>query len=552
MNHEDTASLSTIHDGELLKRFKVLIISILLGVIMSVMAFVSIVHQNMDTLERDFVSDKQRSLFLMNNEWQELRFAIKALQQFYLASDDIARKDFDTFIRPYSALPFKYLFAYSETTKQAFTSTDAINNATIESMLLQNTQYIASESINILSQQDEKTRLFLLVRAKSRKNYILGGSVNLQEMLRPLQEDGVTIYIKHNNNASRTLFWKVDSSGVSMIDAIPENIADRFAFSYQHRLALFDDTMSFTFLPDHHIYYQAADALAWSVLATGLCLTTLIGIFLYVIIGRNVKISHYANRLQENRHALEISHIKLEQSNKDLDDFAYIASHDLKEPLRGLHNHAVFLKEDYEDILGEDGIKRINRLMHLTQRMEALINNLLYFSRLGRQELAYKEVHIKDIISDIEDMLDGYIEERHVSIIVQESIPLIFCDKIRVTELFRNLITNAIKYGDKDKTEITVGYCDTRQHNDTVYHNVLFVADNGCGIEEEFFDDIFTIFKQLHNDKSIDSTGSGLTFVKKIIERHQGTIWVESILGAGTSFYFTLHGEHHETTIITA
>ncbi len=547
MSIESDVSLSKVEDSELLKRFKALIMSVLVGVIISVIAFISIINLNMDTLERDFVSDKAKALSQMNNDWQKLHFAILALQQFYLASDDVTPKDFDIFIAPYQMLPFNYLFSYSEKENKMLISDGNIKADTVKSLLPAKTAQIVSDEVSIMSSKEEESQLLSLIRATSKKDYILGGSINLQEILQPLQQSGTTTYIRHDN-ASEASFWKVNNSKISVIDAIPENIVQRSAFSHQDSLKLFDDTLHFIFIPSQQIYNEAANSLAWIVLAACLLVTTLISSFLYVIIGRNVKISYYADDLNKSQKALEISHVKLEQSNKDLDDFAYIASHDLKEPLRGLHNHAIFLMEDYEDKLDEDGVRRLNRFTHLTQRMESLINNLLYFSRLGRQELAFNHANIKELVADIEDMLEGYIQDNNVHINVQNDIPDIYCDSVRVTELFRNLITNAVKYNDKEITEITIGHCNERSHNGVTYQNVFFVADNGCGIEEEFYEDIFTIFKQLHHNKSADSTGSGLTFVKKIVERHHGTIWVESIMGAGTTFYFTLQGEHYEST----
>ncbi len=241
---------------------------------------------------------------------------------------------------------------------------------------------------------------------------------------------------------------------------------------------------------------------------------------------------------------------QLERSNQELDDFAYIASHDLKEPLRGLFNHASFLLEDYHEKLDEDGVRRLKRLSQLSQRMERLVNDLLYFSRLGRTELAVQETDLNAIIDEIRLMMEAMLTERHARIIVPRALPRMVCDKPRVTEVFRNLITNAVKYNDKTKRTVEVGFREAVNTRDGPEWNVFYVRDNGVGIEAEFYDEIFRIFKRLNNtpDGQEAGTGVGLTFVKKIVERHGGRIWLESVPGNGTTFYFNLNCARQEST----
>ncbi|PDS76948.1 PAS domain-containing sensor histidine kinase [Rhizobium sp. L43] len=247
-------------------------------------------------------------------------------------------------------------------------------------------------------------------------------------------------------------------------------------------------------------------------------------------------------RMKTTLAQLEAYTAELERSNHDLDEFAYIASHDLKEPLRGLHNHSRFLLEDYEDKLDDDGVRRLNRLVRLSQRMEKLVNDLLYFSRLGRQQLAVKRTDIGLIVKDVVATMELLLEERHAKVIIDGQLPDVVCDAPRLTEVFRNLITNAIKYNDKPAPLVSIGYLERFVGKDgTVARNVFFVRDNGKGIPQEFHEDIFRIFKRLEKSQgSDDGTGAGLTFVRKIIARHNGDIWLESEVGAGTTFYFTL------------
>jgi len=234
--------------------------------------------------------------------------------------------------------------------------------------------------------------------------------------------------------------------------------------------------------------------------------------------------------------------IALERSNKELDDFAYIASHDLKEPLRGLFNNAKFLEKDYKDKLDAEGVGRLQRLGYLTQRMETLVNDLLYFSRLGRQELAIQDTDLNAVIRDIESMMEMTLTEQNAIISIPKPLPEIVCDKTRITEIFRNLITNAIKYNNQEKKIIEIGYLDAVKTKTGIEKQVFYVRDNGIGIEEGFHEEIFRIFKRLNEeDDSKKGTGVGLTFVRKIVERHGGRIWLESTPGKGATFYFTIN-----------
>jgi two-component system sensor kinase FixL len=238
---------------------------------------------------------------------------------------------------------------------------------------------------------------------------------------------------------------------------------------------------------------------------------------------------------------LERSLRAVERSNQELDDFAYIASHDLKEPLRGLANNAMFLEEDYEGKIDEAGVKRLHRMIFLCHRMERLVDDLLYFSRLGRQELANQSADLNAVIDDIRTMTEAALHDETVTITLPEPLPTIVCDLPRVTEVFRNLISNGIKYNRSEQKRIEIGVAP-RAAESGREEQVFYVRDNGIGIAPEFHNDIFRIFKRLNEeDDAMKGTGVGLTFVKKIVERHHGRIWVDSCPGKGSTFYFTLN-----------
>jgi len=171
----------------------------------------------------------------------------------------------------------------------------------------------------------------------------------------------------------------------------------------------------------------------------------------------------------------------------------------------------------------------------------------MYFSRLGRADLAVRETDTNAIIVEIEQMMETLLGERHARIVVPCLLPHIACDKTRVTEIFRNLVTNAVKYNDKTEPLIEIGFLERVDTKERPERHVFYVKDNGIGIDPEFHQEIFRIFRRLRSasDDPEAGTGVGLTFVKKIVERHGGRVWLESEPGNGTVFYFSLgHGRN--------
>lgn len=242
-------------------------------------------------------------------------------------------------------------------------------------------------------------------------------------------------------------------------------------------------------------------------------------------------------RVRDRTRELERRNEELHQSNKELDDFAYIASHDLKEPLRGIHNFSSFLIEDYAGKLDDEGRSKLETLMRLTRRMEMLIDSLLQFSRLGRVDLAIDQVDLNETVAEVLDSLAITLKESGTQVRIPRELPTVRADRARVGEIFYNLIVNAVKYNDKPEKWIEIGALEEGDGRPPVF----YVRDNGIGIAEKHHDSVFRIFKRLHGrDKFGGGTGAGLTIVKKIVERHHGRIWLQSSAGEGTTFYFTL------------
>jgi two-component system, chemotaxis family, sensor kinase Cph1 len=252
------------------------------------------------------------------------------------------------------------------------------------------------------------------------------------------------------------------------------------------------------------------------------------------------------------RHAAQMSELnaELERSNLDLDSFAYVASHDLKEPLRGIYNYSHFLMEDYGDILDAEGVSKLQTLTRLTQRMQDLIDSLLHFSRLGRAELSWQSI---DLNLSLQETIDLFKITAGAGVeITVHQLPTIRGDRTQLQELFTNLISNGIKYNKSSVKQIEIGSLAPhvaqraqreRPHSPSpaAATQVIYIRDNGIGIDPLHQDDVFRIFKRLHTRNEYgDGTGAGLTIAQKIVERHGGQIWLESAPGHGTTFYFTL------------
>ncbi|HEU0220157.1 MAG TPA: ATP-binding protein [Gallionella sp.] len=228
---------------------------------------------------------------------------------------------------------------------------------------------------------------------------------------------------------------------------------------------------------------------------------------------------------------------RVNAANKELDEFAYIASHDLKEPLRGIHNYASFLKEDHADRLDEEARRYIDRIQQLAERMSDLIEHLLAYSRLGYVELARAPVDTNAVVDAVAEDLKPLLDSQGVELRRTGHLPVVKGDAIRIRQVFQNLIANAVKYNDKPVKWVEVG-CDNNR-----MPPLFYVRDNGIGIAPHHQDAVFQIFKRLHEqNKYGGGAGAGLTITRKIIERHGGRIWLESVSGEGTSFYFTLNG----------
>ena len=240
----------------------------------------------------------------------------------------------------------------------------------------------------------------------------------------------------------------------------------------------------------------------------------------------------------------------LARSNEELDAFAYVASHDLKEPLRGIHKYAHQLMEAKPT--SEDEKHKLAGLMRLTLRMDSLLDSLLHFSRVGREELTLELVDLNDVLADAIEMVGSRTSDAGTQISAPRPLPQTMCDRVRVREVLVNLLSNALKYNDNAVKRVEVGYVaanDTLARGtfsaETHQQAVYYVRDNGIGIAARHLDQVFKMFKRLHGREEYGGgSGAGLTIVRKLVERHGGQVWVESVQGDGCTFFFTLGQAH--------
>lgn len=222
---------------------------------------------------------------------------------------------------------------------------------------------------------------------------------------------------------------------------------------------------------------------------------------------------------------------ELENANRELTDFAHIVSHDLKAPLRAISALASMLAHDYREHFDAAGREQVDLLISRVRRMYSLVDGILAYSRLGRVREERIEVDLHEVAEHAVDLI---APPEHIEVKFENPLPTFNCDPTRMLQVFQNLVGNAIKFMDKPQGAIRIGSapCDEGLK--------IYVADNGPGIEQRHFDRIFKVFQTLHARDEIESTGIGLAIVKKIVEAYKGQIWLESTIGEGTTFFFTL------------
>lgn len=227
---------------------------------------------------------------------------------------------------------------------------------------------------------------------------------------------------------------------------------------------------------------------------------------------------------------LSQTNLVLEKRNQELDQFAYVASHDLKAPLRAIANLSEWIEEDIKDFLTLDTQYQMNLLRGRVHRLEALIDGLLAYSRIGRSQLTRATVSISALLDEV---IDSLSPPQTFKIEIEPNMPTLLTERLPLEQVFSNLISNAIKHHPKTDGRIQISCCEMGNFYQ------LAVADDGSGIAPEYYEKVFGIFQTLEARDKSENTGIGLAIVKKIVESQGGTVWLESQVGKGATFHFT-------------
>ena len=244
-----------------------------------------------------------------------------------------------------------------------------------------------------------------------------------------------------------------------------------------------------------------------------------------------------SHELRTRGDELERMNDQLRRINSELEAFTHVVSHDLKEPLRTLQAYSHILAEEHGSQLGPDGFQYINHLIRASRRLGQLIDELLNLSHAGRSTRAPHAFNLLECVATVRQDLVDLIQRKQAIILTEGSLPQVVGDPVRITQLLANLVGNGLKYNREPAPRVVIG---ARPCDDDPERVTIFVRDNGIGIDPAFHEQIFGIFRRLHQPGEFEGTGAGLAICKKIVEGHGGRIWVESSPGQGATFYFTL------------
>lgn len=234
-----------------------------------------------------------------------------------------------------------------------------------------------------------------------------------------------------------------------------------------------------------------------------------------------------ARDITERRKAEE----QLQAVNKELEAFSYSVSHDLRAPLRAINGFAKILKEDYTSVLDQDAMSYLNMIQDNSKKMGSLIDDLLEFSRLGRINVATSEINMTSLVNEI---IQEQVYPDKVKFIIQKLLPANGAQTL-VKQIWHNLISNATKYS-RNKPEVKIEIGSYKKDHLVVY----FIKDNGVGFDMRYYNKLFGVFQRLHSYEEFEGTGIGLAIVQRIVNHHRGTVWAESKLNEGSTFYFSL------------
>lgn len=279
-----------------------------------------------------------------------------------------------------------------------------------------------------------------------------------------------------------------------------------------------------------------------------------------VAINKNLELEIHERKVSEEKvkelnHKLLENIERLESANRDLDRFAFMASHDLQEPLRKMLMFSDRLGHKYKDIIDDEGKMFISRIQHAGERMQALIKDILLFSKTSIEKPVFVETNLNEILGEVLAEMDNVIKEKEATIEAAE-LPRLSVNPVLIRPLFHNLIGNAIKYAKKDEKPVVKIYAEfsTKQNGSDLQdlknkYCRIYVEDNGIGFDQKYSEQIFGMFKRLHLHSEFEGTGIGLALCKKIVEEHNGFITARSKINEGSVFIISLPVQQPEKAV---
>ena len=320
---------------------------------------------------------------------------------------------------------------------------------------------------------------------------------------------GLTIEELLNTNFLEGKWWTFDADVHSRVCKAFEKACSGVAITYDESIFVFNQvlTINFSLIPifgsNSEIDYIVAE-------------------------GRDI------TALKITEAALTVRTNQLEALNTELEAFSYSVSHDLRAPLRGIIGFSSILEEDYGNVLDDEGKRITSVIKSNTIKMGRLIDDLLAFSRMGRQEILKTNIDTRKMVEEVIEELTPKVKAKYIHWTIH-SLPKVNGDMNTIRQVWINLISNAIKYsGDKEKQCIEIGFADQGRQF------VFYVKDNGVGFDEKYKDKLFKVFQRLHSAEEFEGTGVGLALVEKIISKHGGKVWAEGKKNEGACFYFSL------------
>lgn len=367
--------------------------------------------------------------------------------------------------------------------------------------------------------------------------YYLETIVNLDELLNSLLKQSnfaekINIYVfQDKKNDAKPLFQYIAQTSLMPNTVTTYASIKRFSSQFvEEPLNFGEHRWHVVFQSNAGDQFQGVGFFPWFLLFVAIFFTILVSFFLLLITQKNQKNKLMLATINQQSSAMEDMVEALQRSNDELQKFAYVASHDLKSPMRAIDNIAQWLEEDLGDHFDEKSKNHMKNLHGRVARMNKLLDDLLEYSRAGRVTKSYEIVPLETIITNITNLLDV---PPHIKVSCDESIKKIELPTMPLSQVFQNLVDNAVKHHNKDVGNITI----TGGEEGSFYR--FSVTDDGPGIDEAYHSKIFEIFQTLKPRDEVEGCGMGLALIKKIIEMHQGSITVQSRVGEGTSFTFT-------------